>query len=97
MCSNWWQGKDMGPCFDMFSFTLIWSENIIHILLCDYCLNHFQEKFDVKEDQKDYMMSLALEKYRSYRNKMKAMYCNSWAEDEERLRHKPPILASDAY
>ena len=50
-------------------------------------------KFDIAEDRKDFTLSLASGKYRSYRNKMKAALYDPWPTDEERLRYKPPLVS----
>ena len=55
-------------------------------------MNFFQEKFDVEKDQKDNILSLAGDKYRSYRSKMKATFHEPRATNEEWLRHKPPLV-----
>ena len=37
-------------------------------------------------------MGIALNKYKNYKNRMKAKYCDPWHIDEERLMHKPPFV-----
>ena len=44
-------------------------------------------------DRKDFTLSLASDKYRSYQNKMKAAFYDPWPTDKERLRYKPPLVS----
>ncbi|KAJ9697055.1 hypothetical protein PVL29_009007 [Vitis rotundifolia] len=53
------------------------------------------EKYELEETCKSYILQCCGNLFRSYRNKMKAKYYNSYNTDEERLCHRPPHLSDD--
>ena len=60
-----------------------------------YHSDQLQEKFDIDDEHKDFVMNSMGNKYRSYKCNLKAKYYDPYGTDEERLSNCPPDVSQD--